>query len=328
MTQSLGVAKPHKRRNFIKIKNAQISEKFKFIYEQVLEQYAGDLEQKRKRLIKSIIVCLVLFAIAITIALYLKIIIRMNFGRKNWEMVFIFIIPSLYFIYKYRVYNKIYVESFKNKIIKNFVKYIDHNLNYNQYGGEELLNSYLDAEFEDKNFNNFATDDYIEGYNKDDIYIEMCNFSLENVNNNNEFLNLIDEGIFSNTKINKYLPYEIRIKNNELIVESKNNKVQMDNKEFEKYFSVYCKSNILVMEILTHDVMEEIINFYEKYNIKFEIVIKNNNIYVRFNTGVMFEPNIFKKSNDINTLWIYYNVLLFVTGITAIINEILADLEI
>ena len=208
------------------------------------------------------------------------------------------------------------------------MKYIDHNLNYNQYGGEELLNSYLDAEFEDKNFNNFATDDYIEGYNKDDIYIEMCNFSLENVNNNNEFLNLIDEGIFSNTKLNKYLPYEIRIKNNELIVESKNNKVQMDNKEFEKYFSVYCNSNILAMEILTHDVMEEIINFYEKYNIKFEIVIKNNNIYVRFNTGVMFEPNIFKKSNDINTLWIYYNVLLFVTGITAIINEILADLEI
>ena len=64
------------------------------------------------------------------------------------------------------------------------------------------------------------------------------------------------------------------------------------------------------------------------YKIKFEIVLKNNNIYIRFNTGVMFEPNILKKSNDMKTLWIYYNVLKFVATVTIKINKLLKDVQI
>ena len=83
----------------------------------------------------------------------------------------------------------------------------------------------------------------------------------------------------------------------------------MDSKEFEKYFDVYSNSDIITMEILTHYIMGELVQFYDKYKIKFEIVIKNYNIYIRFNTGAVFELNILKKSNDINTLWVYYNIL-------------------
>ena len=64
----------------------------------------------------------------------------------------------------------------------------------------------------------------------------------------------------------------------------------MDSKEFEKYFDVYSNSDIITMEILTHDIMEELVQFYDKYKIKFEIVIKNYNIYIRFDTGAVFEP--------------------------------------
>ena len=82
------------------------------------------------------------------------------------------------------------------------------------------------------------------------------------------------------------------------------------------------------MEILTHDIMEELVNFYVKYKIKFEIVIKNNNIYIRFDTGSMFEPNILRKSNDINTLWVYYSILNFVTNFSFKINKLLKDVEV
>lgn len=328
MTQSLGVAKPHKRQKHTKIRKTEVNEKFRFMYNQIEEQYASDLEEKRKKLIKSGGICLILLAITILIYVFLRVVLRINIGRHNKMMMSIFIIPAFYFIYKYRRYNKIYVESFKSKIIRNFVKYIDNNLNYEQYGGEWLLDNYLDAEFEDKEFNKFVTDDYIEGYNKDDIHIEMCNFSLENVNRNDEFLNLVDEGIFSITQLNKFLPNEIRIKKNKYLMNFSEPKVQMDSKEFEKYFDVYSNFNILAMEILTHDIMEELVRFYDKYKIEFEIVIKNNNIYIRFNTGVMFEPNILKKSGDMETLWIYYNVLNFVTNVTVKINKLLKDLEV
>ena len=43
------------------------------------------------------------------------------------------------------------------------------------------------------------------------------------------------------------------------------------------------------MQLLTADVMELLINFYEITNIKYDIIVRNNNIYLRFYTGAMFE---------------------------------------
>ena len=120
---------------------------------------------------------------------------------------------------------------------------------------------------------------------------------------------------------------EVTIKTNKVLFKD-TNIVEMDSSEFEKYFDVYSNSNILSMEILTHDIMEELVNFYVKYKIKFEIVIKNNNIYIRFDTGSMFEPNILRKSNDINTLWVYYSILNFVTNFSFKINKLLKDVEV
>ena len=82
------------------------------------------------------------------------------------------------------------------------------------------------------------------------------------------------------------------------------------------------------MEVLTHDIMEKLVQFYNTYKIKFEIVIKNYNIYIRFDTGVVFEPNILKKSNDINTLWVYYNIFNFVTNFTIKINKLIKNIEV
>lgn len=328
MITSFGVAKPHKKHKYRKIKKVSISNNFKDIYYYIEKEYANELEENRKKLIKSIIICLILFIIGFLLFLVLKVNLNIN-TKKGAAILGIPFIPVLiYYNYKYKKYNDIYIENYKDKIIKNFVKYINHNLNYHQYGGKNLLSYYLDAKFDDIEFNNFVTDDYIDGYNENSTSIQMCNIALENVNNKGEFLNMIYEGIFSVTKLNIYLTDEIRIKPHEYSLNSKYNRVQMDSKDFEKIFDVYSNSKILAMEILTHDIMEELVYFYNSYKIKFEIVLKNNNIYIRFDTGAMFEPNILSKSNDIKTLWIYYNVLKFVTNVTIKINKLLKDIQI
>lgn len=248
---------------------------------------------------------------------------------KGGKILGIVFIPfAIYFAYKYKKYNKIYMDNYKDKVIKNFVTYIDNSLNYHQHGDKQLLNHYLDANFEDKNFNTFGADDYIEGYNPNCTKIELCNISLENTNEKGELLNLVYEGIFSITKLNISLPEELRITKNNYFFNPKHSKIEMDSNEFEKYFDVYSNSNILAMEILTHEIMEELVQFYSTYKIKFELVLKDNNIYIRFDTGVMFEPNILTKSNNINTLWVYYNILTFVINITIKINKLLKDLNI
>lgn len=327
MIVSFGVAKPHKKHKYTKIRKTKISYKFREMYNYIETEYASELEENRKKLIKSIITCFILFMIAFL--LYMLLNQMLDFNTRNGKILGILFIPAvMYYIYKYKKCNEIYVENYKGKIIKNFVEYINHNLNYYQHGGKDLLNYYLDAKFEDREFNNFVTDDYIEGYNENGTNIEMCNIALENVNDKGEFKNMVYEGIFSVTELNSYLTDEIRVKKNRYILKNNYNKVEMDSKEFEKYFDVYSDSNILAMEILTHDIMEELVQFYNTYRIEFEIVIKNNNIYIRFNTGVMFEPNILKKSNDMNTLWIYYNVLKFITNVTIKINKLLKDLDV
>ena len=328
MIVSFNVAKPHKKYKHSKIKKTKISYQFKELYDYIETEYASELEKNRKNLLKSIAICIILFIISFILYIFLDRLL--DFNTKNGQKILgiVFIPAVMYFIYKYKKYNKIYVENYKDKIIKNFVIYINNNLNYHQYGGKHLFNYYLNAKFDDKNFNSFVTDDYIEGFNENNTKIEMCNIALENVNDKGEFLNLSYEGIFSITKLNIYLPEEIRIKKNSYSLKNNYNKVEMDSKEFEKYFDVYSNSNILAMEILTHDIMEELVQFYTTYKIKFELVIKNDNIYIRFDTGVMFEPNILKKSSDMNILWVYYNILVFVTNLTIKINKLLKNLDI
>ena len=328
MTTSFGVSKPHKRHRNSKIRKTPMSYKFLDMYNYIEQTYANDIEEDRKKLVKSIIICLILFAISFILYITLKIIFDINTAKETRKIGIIFVPLFFYYILKYKKYNTKYVQNYKDKIIKNFVEQINHNLTYHKNGTNGLLNYYLDAKFEDGQFNRFVTDDYIEGYNENGTNIEICNFSLENVNTRGEFLNMIYEGIFSVTQLNKYIPYEVRIKKNRYIFKNSYNNIEMDSKEFEKYFDVYSNSNILAMEILTHEIMEELVQFYTTYKIEFEIVAKYNNIYIRFDTGAMFEPNILKKSNDINTLWVYYNVLKFVTNITVKINKLLKDLDV
>lgn len=324
MVTSFGVEKPHKKHRYSKIKKSKISYEFKELYNHIENEYASELEENRKKLLKSIIICFILFIMAFVLFIMLD--VKTKFGRKIIAIPFV---PAvMYYTFKYKNINKIYTENFKEKIIKNFVKYINNSLTYHQYGGKSLIKHYLDAQFEDKEFNKINTDDYIEGYNNNNTNIQMCNISLENVNSNGEFLNLIYEGIFSVSQLNINVSNEIRIKKKSYIIKNNHNKVEMDSKEFEKYFDVYSDSNILAMQILTHDIMEEITQFYSNYKIAFEIIIKNKIINIRFDTGVMFEPNILKKSNDINMLWVYYNILEFVINFTFKINKLLKDLEV
>ena len=57
----------------------------------------------------------------------------------------------------------------------------------------------------------------------------------------------------------------------------------MDSKEFEKYFDIYSENKIVAMQILTSDIMESLIEFYNKYQLEYEIVFRNNTIYLKKN---------------------------------------------
>lgn len=87
----------------------------------------------------------------------------------------------------------------------------------------------------------------------------------------------------------------------------------MDSQEFEEIFDVYSSDPIEAMQLLTADIMQSLIKFYNEIQVKYEFTIKGNNIYLRFRCVDMFEaPTVRKFSLDKETIYRYYKILNFV----------------
>lgn len=319
------IIKPHKKRKYSKIKRSKASPRFKEIYNLIEAKYGKELEKNRINAIISPIVFGILFLISVPLFLLLGGFLLEKIGNGS-GVVFSGIICfciSFSGLYYYVKSSSTYKENFKKNVIKNLLEYINPYLKYNPEGDQSIAVDYKNANFNNEEFSNIIIDDYISGKDNNDVKVEMANILVRN--NKNED---IYEGIFSVTKINAFLKDEVKITKNKFIINKDINNVLMDSQEFEKYFDVSSNSEILAMQVLTHDIMMDLVDFFTTYKIEFEMTIKENNIYIRFDTGAMFEPNIFKKSYDKTTLWIYYSILNFVTNFTIKINKVLKDIPV
>ena len=103
----------------------------------------------------------------------------------------------------------------------------------------------------------------------------------------------------------------------------------MDSSEFEKYFDVITDNKIIAMQLLTADVMEEMIEFENKTNMKYDIVVKENEIYLRFHCGDMFEPQSVRKG-IINKAQLekYFYMLNFTYNLSNRLIELINETEI
>ena len=68
-------------------------------------------------------------------------------------------------------------------------------------------------------------------------------------------------------------------------------------------------------------------NFYNKFQYNFEIILQQNFIYLRIHSGKMFEARTFKNSLNVSDLYIYYSVLNFIIEIAESLNKSLDNIE-
>ena len=103
----------------------------------------------------------------------------------------------------------------------------------------------------------------------------------------------------------------------------------MDSQEFEKYFDVSSSNPIIGMQLLTHDIMELLLSFRKLTDIKYDILINNNVMYLRFHTGNMFELKSIKKGAfDKDMLKKYYDILDFTYTLSKTIIDLIEKTEI
>lgn len=230
-------------------------------------------------------------------------------------------------------YKKQYELIYKKEIINKFIKLVSDKLEYKAYNinSEQIKGVYKAANFDDKMFNIFEVDDYITGLLEDNINIQISDLDVKyrvNIGTRSETA-MVFNGLFVQTDCNKDLGTYIKISREEIKTFIPNDIVEMDSEEFEKYFDIYSENKILAIQLLTSDVMTTLVDFYTRYHLEYEIVIRNNKIYMRFFTGEMFEPEILGSSMDEKKLLFrYYCILKFIADVTKEVNKALKEIEI
>lgn len=237
-----------------------------------------------------------------------------------------------------------YEDIYQNTIIRNIIQYFSPRLDY--YPDESIgCEDYQKIGVE--NFNEFNSSNTIRGiYTNNEITISKI--ITKYIRSYNHYNGLFKEGptirkrtsveetfngIFVKAKLSKSANTELYIKSKEEINESIFNSFienisNAEGKEYDKIdiqelndiFNVYSSNLEGYSRILDSEIKTTLINIYN--NQKFELVIKNNYIYIRFwIDGLFSNPPLERETNDKEILYKNYKVLYLVFYLLTKIEE-------
>lgn len=318
------------------IKNLPTTNEFEILCNKVFSQDLSELINKRKTVKRWFIFQNIVTVILIIIFVWFYA-NSMGYNAKykitsNEIKLFAYSLGIIYCVMTFFTTNKLskYAKEFKNKLITSFIQTLNPNMNFKSDVPTDIdmRKIYEDSTFDKDLFNRFNSDDYIIDISNN---LHICDIDTKRVSGSgkNRHVEDIFQGLFCCTDLaTENLNYNIKISKNEFKIVEETGRVNLDSTEFEKYFDVYCEDRILATRILTSDVMEKMIGFYNRFKLPFEIAIQNNQLYLRFFTGPMFEPKVFGKIIEKNTLFVYYNVILFMIELSNTIKAELSNVDI
>lgn len=227
------------------------------------------------------------------------------------------IVCHIYFS-KYKIPEKI--EDYKNKIIAPFISMTEPNLKY--YGDnvnfDKMKQEYLNADFDAINIHKMTCDDFILGKLDNGNIINLCDIHTTHITTvyRDGKMREVEEGLFTGMfgyiETDKYVSDLIRICINNKFNHLKESKIDIGSIEFEKRFDVFANNKVEAMSIINADLIASIVEFYENYDLDFEINFKDNKIYFRFLTYEMFESERLLGENKQRAFNYYYSILKFI----------------
>ena len=310
-----------------------VNEELKLAWEEAMQ------ERKRNKKIAISIFVFIFIVITIVLLILIKKMEGLNilaipkmlfviFPVMFFTSIVIIVISSI-FSKKYKKYAITFKQVVIEKLIKNFYSNVEY------FPNKEMPERIYDEGEYDEYYNRYYSDDYIETminnkYNISMAEVKTVEERTERDSNGNTRTRTYTKfhGIFAKIVIDNSIKSELRIKQNGSYSFSKN-RLEMDSSEFEKYFDVSATNKIIGMQLLTADVMEELIGFINKTNLRYDMVIKNNNIYLRFHCGTMFEPeNLKKGAIDKEKIQKYFYMLNFTYNLSDKIIKLINETEI
>ena len=297
---------------------------FNEIYQDVYKKYGMELKEKKKKdTIKRFlfIICMILMII-----LCVK--------TKNYLLIIItgiaVVIGSIFMIFNFMDYKKIY----KERVIKEFVNAYSDKLNYYPKGGVSQA-VYNRAKF-DGHYDRYRTEDLIEGTILDKYKISMSEVRTQReeqaTDSNGDTYTTYTTlffGLFASIELNNVHGVEFMIRANTFLSDKSDslNKLNMDSGEFEKIYDVVTLDKISTLRILTADVMQMLIDFKQKNKVTPEIVLNSRGLFIRFELGNVFEPNLIKTDIEYDNLKKTYDLINFTLDLTKKFSENILEFE-
>lgn len=263
-----------------------------------LWQEAKKENEKMKKI--SIIICLIIDIFFII--MFFKNVT--GFGLMGFLYIIIFVLMMNVIIFgvittcgkmgkKQRQLTAKYKQVVINKIMDNFYDNLE-------YFPQKAMPEYIYKQIQYEYYNKYKSDDYFEAQINNKYNIQMAEVLTQeertytNSEGNTETETVTKfHGLFAKIVMDKSINSQLEIMQNRTI--SKKDRLDMDSSEFEKHFDVKASNKIIGMQLLTADVMEELVQFENRTNVKFDIAIKENELYLRFHSGAMFEVENLKK---------------------------------
>ena len=257
--------------SYLSVKNLNsISNEFNNLYTNLCNTYKENLKKMQYiLLLREVLEALSIFCLVSIIY------------NIDYPVILLIVIIILYIVVFFLTKNisTKYSDYYKNNVIKTLLESFNENLEYSPRinNKDSLYKLYENSNFPTQYFTSFSADDFIYGQ-IDNNYIEMFNLLIER-NNTRRDMHTVFSGLFLVEKCNIHIPENVQILKYEI---PKISNVPTDSTNFNKYFRLYCNDNILAMSIFTPDILEFMSNFYEKYNINFEISIYQDSINFKF----------------------------------------------
>ena len=135
-------------------------------------------------------------------------------------------------------------------------------------------------------------------------------------------------GLAGSVDMPKDVGFYLKVEKNKLnLFGGPKDRIEMDMTEFEKVFDVKTDDKIKAMQILTVDIMTELIDLVKTSKVKFEFYINHSIMHIRFHTGGMFEPAVFGKSMQLDKLKKCFDKIQAVRNITEHICNVVNETE-
>lgn len=228
--------------------------------------------------------------------------------------------------------NRKYKAEYKNKVINKIISNFYDNL---EYFPDKPMPEYMYRQLKYEYYDRYRSDDYFEAQINNKYSIQMAEVLTQEEetykdSDGDTHTRIITKfhGLFAKIQMDKSINTELRITQNGGIVFDKK-KLNMDSSEFEKYFDVKALNPIIGMQLLTADVMQELVDFENNTKMKFDIYIKENEIYLRFHSGAMFEVgNLKNRAIDKNIIHKYFYMLNFTYNLSNKLINVINETEI